>query len=54
MLNDRGLLQATYTLNFDQFSIPITLSWSNKSELVGESDAELGGHIGIQYRLKRK
>lgn len=52
-LNDRGILQATYTLNFESFALPITLTWSNKSELVGDADAKLGGHIGIQYRLRK-
>lgn len=49
-LNDRGLLQATYTLDFGDFELPISLTWSNKSELVGDSDAKIGGHIGIQFR----
>lgn len=53
-LNDRGLLQATYTLDFGRFEIPIALTWSNKSELVGDADAEFGGHIGIQFRSQKK
>ncbi len=51
-LNDRGLLQATYTLNFEGFEVPISLTWSNKSELVRDSDANIGGHIGIQVRTQ--
>ena len=50
MLNDRGLLQATYTLDFGNIELPISLTWSNKSELVGDADAKIGGHIGIQFR----
>lgn len=53
-LNDRGLLQATYTIDFGDFEVPIALTWSNKSELVGDADAKLGGHIGIQYRRQKK
>ena len=52
-LNDRGLLQVTYTVDFGDFEVPIALTWSNKSELVGEADAKIGGHIGIQYRPEK-
>jgi hypothetical protein len=34
-------------------SLPLTVSWANHAELLGESDDQLGAHLGISYGLDR-
>jgi hypothetical protein len=49
---NRWLARATITLPLgDNISVPVSLTYANKAEFLGEQDEQLGAHLGLSYRL---
>jgi len=54
--NDRVVGSATWTKQFGDISVPISLVYSNKSEFINQEniDEKLSAHIGMKYEFKQK
>ena len=50
--DNRWVGTATFSVPFgDMLTIPVSVSWANKSEFVGDVKQHIGAHVGISYRL---
>jgi hypothetical protein len=49
---NRWVATATFTMPLgEQMSIPLSLTYANKAEFLGDQGRKLGAHLGISYRL---
>jgi len=52
--NSRFVATLTYTRRFMDMDMPISIVYANKSEFLGDTDKQIGMHIGIKYRALDK
>jgi len=51
--NSRFVVTLTYTRRIMDMDMPISITYANKSEFLGDTDKQIGMHIGIKYRVDK-